>query len=130
LICDHWLPINKKLWTASFTLFMAGLDFSLFAAFAWIVDGHGHRRVVKPFVILGMNAIAIYMCSEMLDEILSAIRWGSGAGTMSLRRWIYETVFAPLAAPINASLLYAIAYVLLMFGIAYGMYRRRWFVRV
>jgi predicted acyltransferase len=77
-----------------------------------------------------MNAIAIYMCSEMLDEILSAIRWGSGAGTMSLRRWIYETVFAPLAAPINASLLYAIAYVLLMFGIAYGMYRRRWFVRV
>jgi predicted acyltransferase len=130
LICDHWLPINKKLWTASFTLFMAGLDFSLFAAFAWIVDGHGYRRVVKPFVILGMNAIAIYMCSEMLDEILSAIRWGSGAGTMSLRRWIYETVFAPLAAPINASLLYAIAYVLLMFGIAYGMYRRRWFVRV
>jgi predicted acyltransferase len=86
--------------------------------------------VVKPFVILGMNAIAIYMCSEMLDEILSAIRWGSGDGTMSLRRWIYETIFAPLASPVNSSLLYAIAYVALMFGIAYLMYRRGWFVKV
>ena len=130
LIFDHWLPINKKLWTDSFTLFMAGLDFSLFAAFAWIVDGRGYRRVVKPFVILGMNAIAVYMCSEMLDEILSTIRWGSGPSTMSLRRWIYETAFAPLAAPINASLFYAIAYVLLMFAIAYGLYRRRWFLKV
>jgi len=130
LICDHWLPINKKLWTDSFTLFMAGLDFSLFAAFAWIVDGQGYRRMARPFVILGMNAIAVYMCAEMLDEILSAIRWGTGAGAMSLRRWIYQTVFAPLAAPVNASLLYAIAYVLLMFAVAYGMYRRGWFVRV
>lgn len=130
LICDHWLPINKKLWTTSFCIFMAGLDFALFAAFAWIVDGQGYRRVVKPFVILGMNAITIYMCSEMLDEILSAIRWGAGAGTMSLRRWIYETIFAPLASPVNASLLYAMAYVALMFGIAYSMYRRGWFVKV
>jgi predicted acyltransferase len=39
-------------------------------------------------------------------------------------------MFAPLASPVNASLLYAVAYVLLMFAIAYGMYRRKWFLKV
>ncbi|HZT37349.1 MAG TPA: heparan-alpha-glucosaminide N-acetyltransferase domain-containing protein [Bryobacteraceae bacterium] len=130
LICDHWLPINKKLWTTSFCIFMAGLDFALFAAFLWVVDGQGYRRVVQPFVIFGTNAITIYLCSEMLDEILSAIRWGAGAGAISLRRWIYETIFAPLASPVNASLLYATAYVALMFGIACIMHRRGWIVKV
>ena len=38
LVCNLWLPINKKLWTSSFALFMAGLDFVLFAGFAWVVD--------------------------------------------------------------------------------------------
>jgi len=121
LICNIWLPINKKLWTSSFTLFMAGLDFQIFAMFLWLVDGMGYKRVVKPLVILGMNAIAVYMASELLDEVLSAFH---------LRGWIFTHVFAPLASPINASLLYAIAYVLLMYGIAYGMYRRGWFWRV
>jgi predicted acyltransferase len=121
LVCDQWLPINKKLWTTSFTLFMAGLDFVLLAAFAWIVDGLGWQRPVRPFVILGMNAISIYMISELLDSILWTLHW---------RMPIYRTVFAPLASPINASLLYAISYVLLMFAIAWVLYRRRIFIKV
>jgi predicted acyltransferase len=35
-VCNIWLPINKKLWTHSFSLFMAGLDFVLLAAFLWV----------------------------------------------------------------------------------------------
>jgi predicted acyltransferase len=126
LICDQWLPINKKLWTSSFSLFMAGLDFVMFAICLWIVDGLGHKRFVKPFVILGMNAIAVYIASELLDVILESIH----LGPVTLRAWLYQTLFAPLASPINASLLYAIAYTLLMFFIAYALYRRGWFLRV
>jgi predicted acyltransferase len=121
LICNVWLPINKKLWTSSFSLFMAGLDFVIFAAVLWWVDGQGHKRFTRPFVILGMNAIAIYMASELIDEVL---------GATGLRGSLYRNIFAPLASPINASLLYALAYVGLMFAIAYIMYRRRWFMRV
>src|SRR5215217_7965150 len=121
LVCDQWLPINKKLWTTSFALFMAGLDFVLLAGFAWIVDGLGWRKAVRPFVILGMNAIAIYMISELLDSILWNLHW---------RAPIYQTLFAPLASPINASLLFAIAYVFLMYLIAWVMYKRGVFIRV
>lgn len=126
LICNLWLPINKKLWTSSFSLFMAGLDFVILAICIWLIDQQGYRRLTRPFVILGMNAITIYMISELFEELLSSIRVGGD----SLRGWIYEHLFAPLASPINASLLYAVAYVLLMFAIAYGMYRRKWFLKV
>jgi len=121
MVCDMWLPINKKLWTTSFSLFMGGLDFVLLAIFIWLVDHLGYQRYVRPFVILGMNSIAVYMASELGDTLLGATGW-HGA--------IYKTVFAPLASPANASLLYALAYVLSMYAIAYGMYRLKWFWRV
>jgi predicted acyltransferase len=47
-----------------------------------------------------------------------------------LQAWIYRTAYASWAAPADASLLYALSYVLLMFGIAYGMYRKSWFLKV
>jgi predicted acyltransferase len=121
MIWDHWLPINKKLWTCSFSTFMAGLDFLLLAGFLWVCDGLGWRRPVRPFVILGMNAIAIYMASEMIEGVL---QMGPA------RQWIYRNCFASLASPYNASLLYAVVYTLLMFGIAWVMYRRGWFLKI
>ncbi len=130
LICDTWLPINKKLWTSSFSMFMAGLDFVIFAIFLWLVDGRGYQRWVKPLMIMGMNAIAVYMASELLAEALDGIRWQSGGQEIWLHRWIFTHVFSPLASPYNASLLWAIAYTLLMYLLAYAMYRRKWFWKV
>lgn len=130
LIWNIWLPINKKLWTDSFSLFMAGLDFVAFAAFAWLVDELGWHKPVRPLVILGMNAIAVYLASEFLAEFLDAVHWTSGGNPVSLQSHIYQTWFAPLASPANASLLYSVTYTLLMLAIAYVMYRRGWFLKV
>ncbi|HVN05621.1 MAG TPA: heparan-alpha-glucosaminide N-acetyltransferase domain-containing protein [Bryobacteraceae bacterium] len=121
LICNVWLPINKSLWTSSFSLFMAGLDFVVFAMCLWLVDGLGIRRPFMPAVVIGMNPITVYMISELLDELL---------GGTGLRERIYQSVFVPIASPYNASLLYALSYTLLLWLIAYGMYRRGWFWRV
>ncbi len=129
LVCDIWLPINKKLWTSSFALFMAGLDFVMLAMFIWLIDHLGYQRYVKPLFIMGMNAIAVYMASEILAETLDWIHWGTGESA-TLHGWLYDTLFAPLGSPINASLLWALAYTLLMYAIAYVMYRKKWFWRV
>lgn len=126
LACNEWLPINKKLWTDSFSLFMAGLDFMVFAGILWIVDGERHQRFTKPFSIIGLNAIAVYMCSELLAATLDAIRLGSG----SLQEMAYRNTFATWVSPANASLLYALSYVLLMYAFAYGLFRKGWFLKV
>jgi predicted acyltransferase len=80
-----------------------------------------HRRWSEPFVIYGMNAIAAYILSGMLDRLLELN--GTGA-------WLFQNVFAPIASPKNASLLYAIANVLIVYAFSYFLYRRRWFVRL
>jgi predicted acyltransferase len=121
LAMNHWLPINKKLWTSSFATFMAGLDFVLFSATAWLTDVRGWTRAARPFVIFGMNAITVYMVAELLDSTLYALK---------VRGPIFETAFAPLASPVNASLLYALTYVLLMYGLAWSLYRRGVFLAV
>lgn len=113
------MPINKKLWTDSFCLFMAGLDFTACAIFVWVIDGLGWKRPFQPAVILGMNAIAIYLASEFGAELIEGVQRG-----------IYRTVFAPLASPANASLLYSLTFTAVMYLIAYVMYRQRWFIRV
>jgi predicted acyltransferase len=130
IIVNVWLPINKKLWTDSFSLFMAGLDFVLLAMFLWMVDGLGYRKIVRPLVIMGMNAITVYLASELLDEVFDSIHVTAGGQVINLHQWIYRTVFAPFASPMNASLLFAIAYTLVMYALAYAMYRRGWFVRI
>jgi predicted acyltransferase len=119
-ICDIWLPINKKLWTDSFTIFMAGMDFVLLAGFLWIIDHLGYQRYVKPFVIMGMNAITLYMISEFGAEILDMT---------DLHDRIYK-LFLTMASPVNASLMYSVAFMLTIYVIGYFMYRRGWFLRV
>jgi predicted acyltransferase len=121
LVCNLWLPINKKLWTDSFTLWMGGLDFLLFAALLWAVDEKRWRRWTTPFVAMGMNAIVIYMASELGDELLDALDW---------RGWIYAHLFAPLAGPYTASMLYGMVYTGVLWLAAWALYRRGWFVRV
>jgi predicted acyltransferase len=128
-VCNTWLPINKKLWTSSFSLFMAGLDFAIFAIMLWIVDVQGYKRFTKPLAILGMNAIAVYMASELLDQVFRSIHVTSNRQPVTLHDWLFM-LCSTLASPINASLLYAIAYTMLMYLVAYVMYRRGWFLRV
>lgn len=119
-VCGIWLPINKKIWTTSFCLFMAGLDFVLLAVFLWVIDGLGWKKIAKPFVVIGLNPITVYMISELLAEALDFT---------GLHDPIYQRLFAPLASPANASLLWALAYTGLMFLPAWLMYRRGWIVR-
>lgn len=121
LICDSWMPINKKLWTTSFTLFMAGVDYTALAACLWVIDEQGFRRWSRPFVIFGMNAIAMYMLSELGEVLLTTTGW---------RMAIHDALFASWLSPNNASLAYSLAYTALLFAAAYAMYRRNWFVRV
>ncbi len=109
---------------------MPGLDFIMLAMSRWWIDGMGRQSTVRPLVVMGMNPIAVYMASELLDITLAFVHVQSGNGQINLHAWLYQTVFAPMASPANASLLFSLAYVGLMFLLAYWMFRRQWFVRV
>lgn len=125
-ICSEWLPINKKLWSVSFSLLMAGLDFMVYAGTLWVIDGEGYRRFTKPFSIIGMNAIVVYMVSELLAGTLESVRISGG----SLQELAFHNAYSAWLSPANASLFYALTYVLLMYAVAWFLYRKGWFVKI
>lgn len=124
-------PINKALWTSSYAVFTAGCASLLLAACYWAIDIRGWRRWTTPLVILGVNAITLFVASGMLVKTLALIRVaGQDGRDISVSRWAYLNWFAPFAAPKNASLLYALANLVILFALLSWMYRRRLFLRV
>ena len=59
-------PINKALWSPSFTLVAGGLSFALFALFHWIVDVRGWKKGTFFFTVIGLNSITIYMAQRVI----------------------------------------------------------------
>jgi predicted acyltransferase len=112
-------------------LFTAGLASMLLAALYWAIDLKGWRGWTKPFVILGSNAITLFVASGLLVKTLSLIRVaGEDGRDTSVSRYAYLHWFTPLASPKNASLLYALANLVILFALLAWMYRRRLILRV
>ncbi len=66
LVLDPVIPIVMKLWTASYGLLTAGWATLVFLLFYWLIDVAGFRKWAFPFVVIGMNAIAIYMAQTLI----------------------------------------------------------------
>jgi predicted acyltransferase len=110
---------------------MAGWSALLFGVFHWLIDVRGWRAWALPFTIYGMNALAMFVLAGLVGRMLGLIRWTDAAGArVSLKGWIYDNCFASWLAPMNASLAFAVCFVLVFLAIAWAMWRRKWFVKV
>jgi len=58
-----FFPVIKKIWSSSFVLVAAGWSALLLGLFYAIVDILGWRRGLAPFLWVGSNPIALYLCS-------------------------------------------------------------------
>ncbi|MGZ8289580.1 MAG: acyltransferase family protein [Telluria sp.] len=132
------MPINKSLWTPSYSLLAAGWALVGFAAFYWLLDvtpraavREAAARWSKPFVIYGMNALFIFAFSGLVAKMLGFIKFAQPDGTMlSLGKTLYAPIRALPIGAVNTSLLYALLFNAFMFTIAWFMWRKKWFVKV
>ena len=121
-------PINKPLWTSSYVLFTAGAGLILLAFFFWIVDVRGLQAWAKPFIVYGMNAIAVFVASGLVAKQMGLFR--VGPTEVPLKSWIYNELFASWAGPLNGSFLFAISYVLIWLAIMWVLFQRRIFIKI
>lgn len=131
LALSVWLPINKSLWTSSYVLFTAGLAACALAVCYWICDVYeteAARKITEPFVALGRNAILLFVLSGLMAKTLIYLKWPDQA--VSLGRWIYTSAFTPLAPPHVASLLFALANLLVLYVILAILHRRKIYLSV
>ncbi|MDZ4178820.1 MAG: heparan-alpha-glucosaminide N-acetyltransferase domain-containing protein [Coriobacteriia bacterium] len=114
------LPINKQLWSPTFTLISAGVATVSFAAMYRIADLGGHARLFEWLVPLGRNALLIYICSNILVVVGRFTGAFPGVGLRTAQ-------YMPDAA---ASLLWSGAEVVMWFFVAGALYRRKIFLKL
>lgn len=109
-----WFPIIKNVWSSSFVLFAGGWSLLLVALFYWIIDVRGYQRWSFVFLVIGANAILIYVLRGLIN-LNMVLRWmgysrdALGAGWMAVWRVVEIGVF---------------------WTFLWVLYRKRWFLRV
>jgi predicted acyltransferase len=131
LLWGHWFPINKNLWTSSYVLFAAGVALVAFAICYWAIDIKNWKKGwTYIWLVFGMNAITVYVFSELLASTLHAIHIHTGTETVSLSWDYFLHCFAEIPSHHLASLAYSISIVATCFIPAVILYRKRIFLKV
>src|SRR5437899_6411074 len=122
---NPWFPINKSLWTSSYVFFTAGLALQFLALCYWLIDIKGYKRWTKPFVIFGVNAIVLFVGTGMMARLMG-MNYGfmgrlssllhitkADGSPQALQPFIYNHLFDSWLSPNNASLAFAISFILM-----------------
>ena len=131
LLWNFRFPINKALWTSSYVAFTSGAALWLLALCYWLVDVRGRRRWAVPFRIFGLNALAVFFLTGLAARLMGLVKvTGADGRETSVHQYVYKNLFASWASPVNASLLFAVCFVLVWLGLMAILYRRNVFIKV
>jgi predicted acyltransferase len=108
-------PMIKHIWSSSMVLWSGGWCFLLLAGFYLVIDVMGLRKWSFPLVVIGMNAIAVYVAAHLINF-----------------HQISDALVAGLARHMGTSgeVLRDVSAVLVIWLILLYMYRNKTFVRV
>jgi len=115
LVWNLSFPIIKHIWTSSFVLFSGGLCFMLLALFYLVIDVLGFRKWAFGFVVIGTNAIAVYMATHVVS-----FRNISGNFVQGLEKYTGDWYL----------LIYNTAGFVLVWLILWWMYRKKTFIKI
>ncbi len=131
---SYWLgfPINKKLWTSSYTLYVGGLSLLILSLVFWLVEVKGQARCFSFFNVFGRSPLLAYITSEMLVVVFFTIKWtGSNGGAQNGYSWLYQHTAVPLAGDNGlGSFVFAVGFMLLNWVIAWGFYKRGLIIKI
>lgn len=130
LAWDFFFPINKKLWTSSYVLYVGGLSMIFLSASIWVIDMLKWRKGVNFFLVFGANSLFAYLLSEVLVIFWYNITWDKNGETINLQEWIYQTIFEPIGGGNFSSFLFAIGYMLLCWVVCRWLYVRNIFIKL
>ena len=128
------MPINKRIWTSTFSLLSGGVNLLALGVLYWLLDLCSAPRWTRPAIdflrIFGTNAISAFVLSSFITATLDAIHFDISGAAMSLHQAAHRYLFASWLPPRIGSLAYALAIVALNAGLLYPLYRKHIFLRI
>lgn len=126
LLWGMTFPINKKIWTSSYTLYTVGIATLLLSIFIYFIEIRKVRFGTYFFEVFGKNPLFIYVMSGVLVKLSFLINIGGE----NLYGWLYTHVFQSAFGDYPGSFLFGICYVLLLWLLGWWMDRRKIYIRV
>lgn len=135
---DMVFPINKKIWTSSYTVYTTGLAMVVLAVLIYIIEFRNHRGWWSRFFdVFGKNALFIFMISVIVPRMLALIRIPNGTDAVGAPKyltpfgWFFEHICKPISEdPRNGSLLYAICMIFFYWSMVWWLDKKKIYVKV
>jgi predicted acyltransferase len=127
-----WFPLNKKMWTSSYTLVAAGYSLALFALIYFVVEILNWRKIWSwPWLVFGSNAIVAYMFSELFGSILDFLPHANWHGKpISLLGWLNQYFYTIIPDPGWAAFTYCLTILAICFIPVVILYKKKIFVKI
>ncbi|CAM3231520.1 acyltransferase family protein [Asticcacaulis taihuensis] len=126
LLWSLGFPLAKRIWTSSFVLLTIGIDLVILGGLISYVEIAGQTRGTKFFEIFGRNPLAIYLFSELFVTVLQLIKV-NGEG---LYDWIGIHLFQAVIPGALGSLICAIVYMLVCWGLGFLLDRKNIIIKI
>jgi len=126
MVWNASFPINKAIWTSSYVLLTVGLDLLILAVLIVFIELANLRKWTYFFAVFGKNPLFIYIISWMVLKVLYMIP----LGRLSIASSAYRNLFLSAMESKNASLAFALAYMLLMWLVCWVLDKRKIYVKV
>ncbi len=123
-------PINKNIWTSSYTLFTGGQAMCLFGLSYWFIDVKENKKYTEWGVAFGLNAITVFFLSGIIGRLMFLIKIPINGESVALKTWLFNDLFSAIASPINASLLYAFTWIIMFYALATWMKKKNIIIKV
>ena len=82
------------------------------------------------FESFGINPLFLYVSAAVLSILLNNIRLPHGNGLLSLHGFAYSLCLKPALGDYFGSLVYALLFVALNWGIGYTLYKRKIYIKI
>jgi predicted acyltransferase len=116
LLLSPWIPINKWLWTASYTLYTTGWSILGLLLFHLLAEGCGLKKMMFPLMVVGMNSIFVYSVDGLFRG------WINHSLTLFTGGFKFLGTWAPVAQ--------SCAVLMIIWYLAYWLYVRKIFLKV
>jgi len=138
LAWDMVFPINKKIWTSSYTIYTTGLAIYTIATMIYLIEMKQAKGwLTKFFDVFGKNPLFIFVLSGFLPRALGLIRIPNGMSDEGLPKylspfgWFYEKICKQVPGiPENGSLVYAISMIIMYWAICYWLDKKKIYIKV
>jgi predicted acyltransferase len=138
-VWDMVFPINKKIWTSSYTIYTTGLALVVLSVLIYLVEFKKATGAWSRFFdVFGKNALFIFAMSGILPRLLALIRIPNGLSAEGKPKfltpfaWFYENLCKPIfpSDPRIGSLVYAILFIAMMWFFAWLMDKKKIYIKV